>query len=186
MNRPLSIILITLVPFAAACASAGDSATDPTRSTGSNADTASTDALRVLGAGGTFAFSLDESGPSAAMHAKCKQDQPATADACYAAIAAAGAHEKIRFAPDGSGHVVFTSFGPDDDGRDVSWIDVPLVFTADGTNAAWGKPAGADRGTWAKTRPLPANAKLRFEVVDAKTVVMVDPKKGRLVFHKES
>lgn len=176
--RSLSLAA-SFILVACSGASAPDSAADV-----SAAATAPTDAMRVLNAGGTFAFSLDESAPAATIRRMCaKESDP---DACYAKVRTHGAQEKIKLAPDGAGHVVFSSFGPEDDGHVVVWIEVPLTLTAEGNNAAVGRQAGPDRGAWAKKVDGKVDRAVRFEVPDAATVVMIDPEKGRLVSHKES
>ncbi len=88
-----------------------------------------------------------------------------------------------KFKADAAGRVVFSSFGPDE-GADVVWIEVPLDLTADGPTAVIASAAGDFKGAWA-AKMQAASPRFRFEVEGATTVVMSDPKKGRLVFHKE-
>jgi hypothetical protein len=179
MKRFAALFALT---FTAACASAAnDSPQNATR--GSTSAAATSDAVSVLRAGGTFAFSLDESDPSSRMRESCNTSEPSDPATCYAKIRAQGAKEKIKFTTDGAGHVVFTSFGPEE-GADVVWIEVPLDLKADGPNAAVASAAGEFKGAWA-AKMLAASPRFRFEVDGATTVVMSDPKKGRLVFHKE-
>lgn len=183
------VVLVAFAALGGACASSADSTTssDPAKtSSASVADSptnAPTHAMSVLQAGGTYAFALDESDPATYFRDACAKSTPNDPGGCYAKIRAQGAREKIRLAPDGAGHVVFTSFGPDE-GVETIWIEVPLTLAADGAHAAFGTPAGAAKGAWA-TDPKPMNARMRFEVIDATTIAMIDGKKGRLVFHKE-
>ena len=178
-------VLVALALLGGACASASDSGTssDPARVSAAAAADSPTDAMRVLTAGGTYAFTLDESDPAAPLRDDCAKSAPSDPASCYAAIRAQGAREKIKLAPDGAGHVVFTSFGPED-GVATVWIEVPLTLAAEGAHGAVGTPAGPIKGAWASSPKL-AGVRMRFEVIDATTIAMIDSKKGRLVYHKE-
>ena len=177
----VSALALSALTFGCA-GSSSDPLTDPGRTASGASAEAPTDAVAMVRAGGTFAFSLDESGPAAAIREGCQKSDPADPAGCYARVRAQGAQEKIKLAGDGAGHVVFTSFGPEE-GRETVWIEIPLDVAADGTRAVVGTPAGPVKGTWAD-KPRPAGATLRFEVIDATTIVTIDPKKGRLVYHR--
>ncbi len=143
-------------------------------------------ALDVLKQGGPFVFALDESDPSKAFHDQCNTQSSgdsAKADACYARIREEGAHELIRFALAADGHLVWTSYGIED-GKEVLFLEIPLAVTTDGERAVVGRAAGTARGRQAGDGVVSPSKRIRFEVPDASTVAMVDPQKGRLVFHR--
>jgi len=164
----------------AACGSAASDASDATRS--STLQDAPTDAMSVMRAGGTFAFALDESDPAAAFREGCKKSDPSDPAACYARIRAEGAEEKIALELRGT-RVVFKSFGPED-GAETVWIEVALDLVADGNRAVFATPSGPFKGAWAAKLESRPRTAIRFEIVDATTIAIVDPKKGRLVYHK--
>jgi hypothetical protein len=145
--------------------------------------------LDVLRAGGTFGFALEESDPSRGAHAQCATDHPGDAageSACYAAISAQAAREAIRFSVDGQGRLVWTSFGIED-GKEVTYMEAPLIARNESSHVVAVNMADVPHGMQIKTPPAtPPTETLRFEVVDANTVVMVDPRKGKLVFHRRS
>ncbi len=178
-----TLSLLALSVVALGCAgSSSDPATDPARGATAASVEAPTDAIAIVRAGGTFAFALDESDPAATIRAGCEKSEPSDPAGCYARIRKEAAEEKIKLASDGAGHVVFTSFGPED-GKDTVWIEIALDVAADGSRAVVGTPAGPLKGAWAgKIRP--ASIALRFEVLDATTIVTTDSKKGRLVYHR--
>src|SRR5579883_11066 len=171
----------------AACASQSPdapSAPPAGASTGSlGAADAQTPALDVLRRGGSFAFSLDESDPAKYFRDQCAKESggdAAKADACYAHVREVGSHEGIRFSLDERKQLVWTSYGTEN-GTEAIYIEAPLAITTEGDRAVWGTPAGEVRGAQLAREPHPARLRVRFEVVDASTVTMVDPEKGRLV-----
>ena len=137
-------------------------------------------AIAVLRRGGRFMFSLDESEIGSITRDRCARE--ADAEACYARIRDRGAQEGLRFAQDGAGHTVFTSFGPEP-GDEGIYIEVPLDLTADGPNGVVATIAGPARGTQIKSKGAPQGIP-RFEVIDGTTIAMIDPIKGRFVFHR--
>jgi hypothetical protein len=167
-----------------ACASQADGTSSaPHAATLGLAPAAPGAGLAVLRGGGSFLFALDESDPATKWHAHCDEEcgaGTAQAAACYAKIRDVGGREGIRFAPAADGKTVWTSFGPEP-GDEGIYIQVPLDLAADGADVV-ATPAGDARGTMAPR--LPRAVQIRFEVPDARTVVMVDPHKGRLVYHR--
>ena len=168
--------LFALPAVFAACASVGEPAASSAPS-----------ALETLRAGGDFAFVLGESSPAAAFHASCAADHPgdaASADACYAAVRETASHEGFRFSVDGRDRLFWTSYGRES-GQPATYAEGPM-------NARLGRPASVVAATFAE-RPrglqmdgqdLDMRKVLRFQVVDADTVVTVDPRKGKLVFRR--
>ncbi|HEY1693103.1 MAG TPA: hypothetical protein VGG39_13135 [Polyangiaceae bacterium] len=145
-----------------------------------------TSAVALLERGGTFMFSLDESDPAAHFHAQCASESggdKAKADACYAHVRDVGSQEGMRFALDGQSRVVWTSFGHED-GKEVVYIEAPLTVTADGEHAVLTSFAEAPRGPQLAGEKDWASKKVRIELPDASTMVMNDPRKGKLVFHR--
>jgi hypothetical protein len=172
MNRSLACLApLVLV----ACASAAEPASAPTASP-----------IDTLRAGGTFAFVLDESDPGTRLHAKCDAehagDAPGAA-ACYDAIRQIAAREGIRFSLDAAGRLVWTSYGAEE-GKPVSYVEVPVEASLDKDGTVAAKQVERPRGLQVDAKEFPVDAVLRFQVVDADTVVMPDPHKGRLVFRR--
>jgi hypothetical protein len=194
MNRFCSLRLGSIVAFfaaqpLAACASqspdAPAPASDPLRNVQS-AQLGGATALDLLKGGGTYMFSLDESDPAARFRSQCATESPgdtAKADACYGAIRAVGSNEGMRFVPDAAGHLVWTSFGQEE-GKEVVYIQVPLSLAADGDRAVVASFAEAPHGPQLAGEPNWASTRIRIELPDATTMVMNDPSKGRLVFHR--
>ncbi len=99
-------------------------------------------------------------------------------------IATEAAREKIRFGKDASGHMVWTSFGLDGSTEKV-FVQVPVELTPDGPGHVLAKVAGAPKGDMAAQFAKASINAMRIEVVDAHTIAMTDPRKGRLVYTKE-
>jgi hypothetical protein len=183
-------MFVSAVCFAtlAACASQSPDASTPgaTGETSLAASSATTPALDVLKQGGPFAFALDESDPSKIFHDQCNAESggdSAKATACYAHVREEGAHELIRFSVGADGKLVWTSYGVED-GKEVIFLEVALAVTTDGDHAVVGRMVGTARGRHAGDGSVPPNKLVRFEASDASTVAMIDPQKGRLVFHR--
>ncbi len=160
----------------AACASAAEPAASPTRN-----------ALETLRAGGSFGFALDESDPAATFHAQCATQHPgdtAAAGACYDALRREGALEGIRFSVDKDGNLVWTSYGVED-GQPATYIEAHLDAALVKEGLVSARLVAPATGLQVKEMgPLPQNKVFPFQVVDPNTVVMVDGRKGKLVFHR--
>ena len=172
MNHSLAFVAPLVL---AACASAAEPATSPTRS-----------ALDTLRAGGTYGFVLDESTPGGKLHASCAAEHPGdavAAAACYDAVRQVGAREGIRFSLDAAGRLVWTSYGVED-GKPAVYIEAPLEASLEKEGVVAATLAAPARGLQVRERPLREGLVLRFQVVDADTVVTVDPEKGKLVFRR--
>jgi hypothetical protein len=131
---------------------------------------------------GRYLFSLDESEPAAAFRSNCASSaggDKAKADACYAEVKAEASQEGIRVEKDAQGQTVWVSFG-----REGVYHTVPVALTSDGPNAVLSKSLAPAIGSLAEKRPIPVGTVMRIEIVDAQTIAMNDPKKGRLVFHR--
>ena len=174
MNRSFSLAALALI--ATACSSSGAPAS-ASAAQDLTAGGAPTSAVDVLRRGGTFMFAFEESTPSATMHARCAAAGAAQADACYAEVANEARQEGLEFSTDDAGRTVWTSFG----GGGQIFLQVPVALSAEGNTTVVADPIGAVTGSL----PHPATlSRLRFEVVDATTLVTNDPTKGKLVFHR--
>jgi len=182
--------LCTVSLFGAACASQSPDA--PTASPlGMSAEalgpTAVTPPLDLIRRGGSFMFSLDESGPSATFHEQCSREtgsDAAKADACYAHVREVGSHEGMRFALDAEQRVVMTSFGLED-GKEAIYLEGPLALRTDGDHALLGTFAAPPHGVQmaGATTAWPKKP-VRLEFEGDSTLVMTDEVKGRLVYHR--
>lgn len=136
---------------------------------------------------GTWTFVLAASDVAAPLRERCAKssnDDAAMAKACWSEIATQAAMEKIRFTKDGSGHTVWTSF--ESDGKQESvYVEVPVELATDGPGHVLAKVSGAPKGEHAAQFAKASINVMRIEVVDARTIAMTDPKKGRLVYSKE-
>lgn len=147
----------------------------------------------VLGSGASFQFVLRESSEvlakvTAGCTAEGKGDA-AAAEACVARIEAQGANEGIRF--EKAGDVwTWVSFGKKADGTEEVFLKGPVALTdtPDGklTMKATAKPEGMQA---AKMPPEMLDKMMQMEmpleVVDAATVAMTAPDKGRMVYRKK-
>ena len=137
---------------------------------------------------GRYLFSLEESDPARPLREGCVAKSPANAEACYAQIAAVAAKEGLSFDKDERGQTIFASFG-EENGAPQVYHTAPVALTPDGPDALLSKSLANATGTLATTRPMPAGTVVRIELADvsgrvADTIAVVDPKKGRLVFHR--
>ena len=180
--------LAALVAGFAACASAPTdtaigSTSSPSRATAGGAQ--QPDPTAQLS--GTWVFALDASEVAKPIREQCAQESGSDAkkaSACWGAIAEQAGREKIRFATDTAGHTIWTSFG-DEGTKQIVFVEVPVELAADGPGHVLAKIAGAPRGEQAAQFAQRSINAMRIEVVDARTIAMDDPKKGRLVFTKE-
>lgn len=130
---------------------------------------------------GTYAFELDASDVAAPVRAKCAND-PQGQDACFAAVRDDASNEKIRFVRDGAGRTVWSSFATDGT-REELFLEVPVELAADGPGRLLAKVAGPAKGPQAAG--LPSSVVMQIEIIDARTIAMIHPTKGRLVYGKE-
>ena len=152
------------------------------QSTGPALATAAAAPLDVLREGGSFAFSLDESpNRSAFFHEKCaakSNGDKATADACYAKVAAAGATEGIRFSTDAEGRLVWTSYGAEDGAEEI-YLEAALHAVNQGEHGVRATVAAPMHGTMAATHAPPVGKVMTIEVVDRSTVAVASRKARR-------
>jgi hypothetical protein len=182
-----SAVVGSVTLLLAACSASSEPGGDP-RPSLDRAATASTSAesLALLG---TWVFVLDESDVAAKVRERCSaaaEGDLSRSEACYAEVRAEGATEKVRFAAGANGHTVWTSFG-DKQGTMELFLEVPMDLTADGPLRVTGRIAGTPVGAQADDARthLPLGTVVHFERVDAQTIAMVDPVKGRLIYRRD-
>ena len=137
---------------------------------------------------GTFAFVLDASDVATTLRARCDGDSGGDVDrarACFDEIRAEAATEKIRFSRDAAGTMVWRSFGVKE-GKEELFLEVPVELSPSGPQHVEAKIAGTPVGPQTASFPpggvMPT---MRVEIIDATTIAMIDPRKGRLVFSRE-
>lgn len=178
-------ITLTLSAFALATLAIACSGTSAPESLGASPQQASAaDPARVEG---TFRFDLHASEVAGAVKEECAKESGgdrAKADACFAAIEAQAKREKIRFAKDKTGRMVWSSFGVDGD-KVETFLEVPVELKSDGPSHVLATVAGKATGFQAAKIEKSEAKAMRVEIIDATTIAMRDPKKGRLVYTKE-
>jgi hypothetical protein len=189
MKNVLSLAALTsLATVVVACASAptNDAALGSSSSPATVAATSQPTAPAAQ-LSGTWAFVLDASDVAKPIREQCASESGADAkkaSTCWDAIAAEAAREKIRFTTDSTGHTVWRSFG-DEGTKEVVFVEVPVELEPDGPGHVLAKVSGAPTGDHAAHFAKGSVKVMRIEVVDARTIAMNDPKKGRLVYTKE-
>jgi len=137
---------------------------------------------------GTWVFDIDSSEVAASFKDMCakKSNGDATKQAaCWNEIHEEAGHEKIRFTKSGdSGQSVWRSFGAFG-AKEIVFVEVPVDLAADGQGHVLAKVAGKATGEHAEQFAKSSINQMRIDVIDAKTIAMNDPKKGRLVYTKE-
>lgn len=132
---------------------------------------------------GTWGFVLASSDVAKDVRERCAREH-ATSDACWNEIATEAAREKIRFTTDASGHTSWRSFAQEG-AEEILFVEVPIELSEGDPGWVIAKVAGEAHGERAKKFATSGIDSMRIEVVDAKTIAMIDPTKGRLVFAKE-
>jgi hypothetical protein len=136
---------------------------------------------------GTWAFVLAASDVATSIRQECVESSGhdiTKATACWDQFAHEAALEKIRFTTDDAGRTVWTSFGVE--GSDeVVFLQVPVQLKSVGPGHLEGKVIGPATGKQAAQFEKASVGAMTIDVVDARTIVMNDRRKGRLVFSKE-
>jgi hypothetical protein len=138
---------------------------------------------------GTYVFDLEHSEVAGPIKQDCAlkaNGDAAKQAACYNEVNEEAGREKIRFSklPEG-GRSLYTSFGVEPNKTEIVWLEVPLELASDGPGHVLAKVAGPANGPHAAQFGKSNINTLRIEVINAKSIAMTDPKKGRLVFNKE-
>lgn len=139
----------------------------------------------MFAAGGTYWFVIDESKPVIdRVKAGCAHDASSDAAAadCVEGIRQEGAREGFRISGNNPAQLTWTSFGMKD-GHEEVFLEIPVAVTATEGTVVHVRATGPARGS-----QLPAGHHgpdtLAFDVVDAHTMAMIDPEKGRLVYRE--
>ena len=85
---------------------------------------------------------------------------------------------------DERGRATWTSFAVEGANETV-FVEAPVVLSPDGANHVVAKLAGTPSGMHASRLAQAKIDTMRIEIVDARTIALVDSKKGRLVYSKE-
>jgi len=187
MKTTLSLGVLSLATVLATCALACASSSAADATLGSSTASATAAQAEPSALSGTWAFALASSEVASTLRERCtasSDNDDAKAKACWDEIAAEAAHEKIRFAKDSAGHTVWTSFGSEGT-KETVFVQVPVELASDGPGHVLAKVSGAAKGEMAGQFAKASINVMRIEVVDAGTIAMTDPRKGRLVYTKE-
>ena len=135
-------------------------------------------AKEVLEGGGTFMFSLADSADAKKLWdedcaKKSKKDEKKL-EACKKAGATAAEGEGVSFAKGEKG-LAFTSFGKEKE-KQVEYLKGTLKVTKDDKGMVEVAPEGKFEGKQAKSAPKA----MTIEVTDDNTVILTDPKKGKI------
>lgn len=136
---------------------------------------------------GTWRFVLASSDVAPRIREHCSNQSGGDskkADACWDEASADAANEKIRFTKNETGQVVWTSFSVEGEKENV-YVAAPVALTADGAKSVWANIVGTVSGERASEFEQAKIERLHLERIDARTLVMIDPRKGRLVFSRE-
>jgi hypothetical protein len=194
MKSTLSLRLVALLATCATCAASASlaacaSSAPNDGALGSTVSQAATAPADIAALSGTWVFALAASDVAAAVDEGCtaeSSNDPAVAKECREKIQKQAAREKIRFGKDEAGHTVWTSFESDaGNANEKIYVAVPVELAADGPGHVLAKITGTPKGEMAARFAKHDPKVMRIEVVDARTIAMVDPKKGRLVYTKE-
>ena len=145
----------------------------------------------LFGTGNVFMFSLEDSPQAfAAANAECAEEAAGVAAkqaACVAKVVADGAKEGFRFEPAGD-KWTWVSFGQDADGNEEVYIQAVVDAQPSEFDQLIIKVAGDVAGKQWDAMPADIQSTLRATamtilVVDADSVAMISPKKGKLIYH---
>jgi hypothetical protein len=153
----------------------------------SEREAATVTAALGVGLDGTWDFAVEASDVRADLKAQCQRegeraDDPSRGAACWQDVLAESRNEKIRFTHDVSGRLVWTSFAVQGGNEEV-FVELPISLTASAQGRITARAAGWPKGTFVG-RLKNLNAELEIERPADGSVVIVDPKKGRLVYRR--
>lgn len=145
-------------------------------------------ALVVSRLDGTYDFDLDASDVAGKVRARCAETAGGDASksaSCFDEARNEARDEKIRFSRNAAGQVVWASFAVDASGKEELFLEMPLRFArGPAEHVLVAKATSFPRGSFVITRVAHALKEMTIEAPDASTVVIVDPSKGRLVYHR--
>jgi hypothetical protein len=137
-------------------------------------------AKELVTGGSTWMFSLADSADAKKFHQDAcekKSKKPEKVEACMKAVAEEGAKEGIRFDKDEKGAWWYVAFGQDKKGKEVVQHKMAFKIVSESPEKLTVAPDGK--------APKDAPKELAIESPDENTVVLPDPKKGKLVFKKK-
>jgi len=185
-----ALFVLTAAHFACSAAepntSAGLSAAPVAKTTSTLVASAAGSPASALGAGGTYWFVFDESSVADSVKSQCAETEktPPAVQACIDAVRNEGANEAIRFSSATPDQLTWTSFGVRG-GQEEIFLEVPLAVVSTTGTLVQTRATGPARGTQIHGEDK-GPSDITFDVIDARTVGMVDPGKGRLVFRTRS
>jgi len=152
-------------------------------------------AREILAPGVPFLFAMRESAVFAELEAGCKKEvggdtDRVKIDLCLRKVETEAMREGIRFDKGEGEQLVYVSFGKKPDGTEDVFLKVAVTVQTGGPqNQLRTKAAGKPEGMQVAKMPPEAIEQMQaaefvVEAVDATTVVVLDPKKGKLVYHK--
>jgi hypothetical protein len=137
----------------------------------------------IIEGGGTFMFSLADSADAKKLASddcekKSKKDAKKL-EACMKDVETAGAGEGVRFEKGDKG-ITWTSFGKEKD-KEVIYVKSGVKIAKSDATTATLTPEGKAEGKMAAKAPK----EMTIEIPDESTVIVTDPKKGKLVYKKK-
>jgi len=137
----------------------------------------------IIETGGTFMFSLADSADAKKMatedcEKKSKKDAKKQ-EACMKDVETAAAGEGIKLEKTDKG-IVWTSFGKEKD-KEVVYVKSGVKIAKSDDKSATLTPEGKAEGKMAKTAPK----EMAIDIPDESTVIITDPKKGKLTYKKK-
>lgn len=177
MKRSSSLLVLPLSFAAVACV--GSAANDVPET---NANVQAQKTAPAPDLSGTWRFDLDASEVATAVRAECgaRPDPPG----CWAEIAAQARLEKIRVSTVPGGHTEWSSFAADPKGE-ILFLSLPVDVSPDGPGRVLVKVAGEAKGKQAAQFARSNINQLRVDLLDARRIAVIDPRKGSLVYEKE-
>jgi hypothetical protein len=146
---------------------------------GESESTETTSAAVSVSLEGTYDFLLEQSDVGTKLREECGGKRE-----CWDEIQAEANKEKIRFKRGASGQLVFTSFAIEGAKEEV-FLEAPVAVSEPSPGVYRGKLVGWPKGSLV-AQLTRAGSEMKIERRADGTIAVSDPKKGRLVYRRQS